>query len=224
MASAALASEGHHDDRLDLVVADRAPGARPDDLLDQFMHFSVDGNSLDDNAIVKIMHMFTIAGLDTVTSSLSCVIAWFATHPEHRRSVVQDPSGLATAIEEIMRFESPVPSGGARWASQDTELTASAIKKGELVFSAGAQRTSIRRHSTSRSRRISGAPTIAISHLPRGSTGASLALARAELRSAVDQLHRRIPDYWVADGDAIEYEFVGVRQAKVLPLGFRSAQ
>ena len=49
-------------------------------------------------------------------------------------------------------------------------------------------------------------------------------LARAELRAAVDQLHRRIPDYWIADGDEVEYEFAGVRQAKRLPVTFDASR
>ena len=36
-------------------------------------------------------------------------------------------------------------------------------------------------------------------------------LARNELRVAVDQFHRRIPDYWVPDGEYVEYELAGVR-------------
>jgi cytochrome P450 len=46
-------------------------------------------------------------------------------------------------------------------------------------------------------------------------------LARIELRAAIDQFHRRVPDYWIAEGDEIGYEFAGVRQAKHLPLTFR---
>jgi cytochrome P450 len=45
-------------------------------------------------------------------------------------------------------------------------------------------------------------------------------LARAELRASIDQLHRRIPEYWVTVGDEIRYEFAGVRQARHLPLSF----
>jgi lipoprotein-releasing system permease protein len=40
------------------------------------------------------------------------------------------------------------------------------------------------------------------------------------LRASIDQLHRRIREYWVTDGDRIEYEFAGVRQARHLPLSF----
>ena len=98
------------------------------------MHFELDGHSLDDDEVVNIMHMFTIAGLDTVTSSLSCIVAWFATHPEFRARVVAEPERLAGAIEEIMRYESPVPSSGARTSLRDTEVNGVPIKQGEMVY------------------------------------------------------------------------------------------
>jgi cytochrome P450 len=48
-------------------------------------------------------------------------------------------------------------------------------------------------------------------------------LARAELRTAIDQLHRRIPDYWITDGEQASYELAGVRQARYLPVTFTAA-
>jgi cytochrome P450 len=199
----------------------RAEGARHDDLLDQFMHFEVDGHSLDDDEVVNIMHMFTIAGLDTVTSSLSCIVAWLATHPEIRSRVVADPDRLAGAIEEIMRFESPVPSSGARTALRDTEVNGVPIKQGEMVYlcwaSANLDPASFDHPldadlDRTENRHIAFAAGI---HRCLGSH-----LARAELRASVDQLHRRIPDYWVSEGEEIQYEFAGVRQARYLPLSF----
>jgi cytochrome P450 len=49
-------------------------------------------------------------------------------------------------------------------------------------------------------------------------------LARNELRVAVEQFHRRIADYWVADGEQVVYEFAGVRQAAKLPVALRIAR
>ncbi len=201
----------------------RAEGARHDDLLDQFMHFEVDGHSLNDDEVVNIMQMFTIAGLDTVTSSLSCIVAWLATHPEVRARLVAEPDRLAGAIEEIMRYESPVPSSGARTALRDTEVNGVPIKQGEMVYlcwaSANLDPASfdhpLDAHlDRTENRHIAFAAGI---HRCLGSH-----LARAELRASVDQLHRRIPEYWVTDGEAIEYEFAGVRQARHLPLSFSS--
>lgn len=202
----------------------RADGARYDDLLDEFTHFEVDGHSLDDDEVVNIMHLFTIAGLDTVTSSLSCIVAWFATHPELRRRVVADPFLLGSAIEEMMRVESPVPSSGARWARRDTAVNGVPVKQGELVYLCWASanidpdtfaaplEADIDRAAN---RHIAFAAGI---HRCLGSH-----LARAELRAALDQFHRRIPDYWIADGDEVRYELAGVRQARHLPLTFTAA-
>jgi cytochrome P450 len=203
----------------------RASSARRDDLLDQFTHFELDGDRLSDSDVVNIMHLFTIAGLDTVTSTLSCIIAWFATHAEERRRVIADPSLLGAAIEEIMRFESPVPSSGARWAAVDTEVNGVSVKQGELIylcwaagnldpdsFTAPLDVDIDRQHN----RHIAFA---AGNHRCLGSH-----LARVELRSAIDQFHRRVTDYWVADGQEIVFEFAGVRQAKVLPLRFAASR
>jgi cytochrome P450 len=202
----------------------RADGARHDDLLDQFMHFELDGHSLGDDEVVNIMHMFTIAGLDTVTSSLSCIVAWLATHPDLRRRVVADPSRLGAAIEEIMRVESPVPSSGARWATRDTEINGVPVKQGELVYLCWATANldpgtfaapldaDVDRADNRHIAFAAGLHRCLGSHL-----------ARAELRAAVDQLHRRIPDYWIAEGDEVRYELAGVRQARHLPLTFTAA-
>ncbi len=212
-------------ERLGARLAERrADGSRHDDLLDQFMHFELDDHGLDDGEVVNIMHMFTIAGLDTVTSSLSCIVAWFAAHPELRRRVVADPSLLAAAIEEIMRVESPVPSGGARWATRDTEVNGIPVNRGELVYLCWAAanldpgtfaaplEADIERADNRHIAFAAGLHRCLGSHL-----------ARAELRAAIDQLHRRIPDYRVTDGDEVRYEFAGVRQARHLPLTFTAA-
>ena len=202
----------------------RAETTRSDDLLDSFMYFQVDGHGLKDDEIVNLMHMFTIAGLDTVTSSLSCILAWLAKHPVERRHLVAHPEELGRAIEEIMRFESPVPSGGGRWAAQDTDINGVAVKKGEMIYLCWASAnldpakfdrpfdTALSRENNAHIAFAAGFHRCLGSHL-----------ARAELRVAVDQLHRRIPDYWITEGDEVEYEFAGVRQAKRVPVTFNPA-
>ena len=201
----------------------REPIAR-DDWIGRFMTFEVDGDRLSDDDLVNIMHLFTIAGLDTVTSSLSCIIARFATHPDERARVIAEPSQLPAAIEELMRFESPVPGGGARWATEDTEVNGVPVRAGDMVYLCWAtanldprafERPLAVELGRSPNRHIAFA---AGTHRCLGSH-----LARVELRAAIEQLHERIPDYWVTPGDAIAYESHGVRQACRLPLSFRAA-
>jgi cytochrome P450 len=209
-------------ERLRVRLAERRRESSPrDDLIGRFMTFEVDGERLNDEEVVNIMHLFTIAGLDTVTSSLSCLFAWFATHPDARRAIVADPAALPTAIEELMRFESPVPSGGVRFAAEDTDVNGVPVRQGELVYLCWAAANldpaafddplavQLDRQGNRHIAFAAGTHRCLGSHL-----------ARLELRTAIDQFHRRIPDYWVTPGAAIRYEMHGVRQASHLPLSW----
>jgi cytochrome P450 len=208
-------------ERLLQRLVERRDAPPRDDLIAQFMSWEVDGERLTDAEIVNIMHLFTIAGLDTVASSLTCVAAWFAQHPDERRRVVADPSLLPAAIEELMRYESPVPSGGVRFCTDDTDVNGIAVRKGEIVYlgwatanldPAAFEHPLAVDFDRDVNRHIAFA---AGSHRCLGSH-----LARLELRAAMDQFHRRIPDYWITPGEQPEYELAGVRRVKRLPLSF----
>jgi cytochrome P450 len=192
-----------------------------DDLIGSFMSCELDGDRLSDDEIVNIMHLFTIAGLDTVTSSLTCIVGWFARHPEERARVVADPTLLPAAIEELMRYESPVPSGGVRWAAADTEVNGVPIRRGEMVYlcwgSANLDPATFTAPlAVDLERDVNRHIAFAAgTHRCLGSH-----LARLELRAAIDQLHRRIPDYRIVPGEEPRYEFAGVRQVRHLPLTF----
>ena len=76
----------------------------------------IDGEKLTRDEILDICFLFLIAGLDTVSDSLTCSYAFLAKHPEHRQMIVDDPSIIPVAVEELLRWESPVPTGVPRIA------------------------------------------------------------------------------------------------------------
>ena len=79
-----------------------------------------------------------LGGLDTVTATLDCMIAYLANHPDRRQMVVDDPSRFPGAIEELLRWETPVMIVH-RAVKQDMELGGVALKAGDgvnLVISA----------------------------------------------------------------------------------------
>ena len=49
-----------------------------------------------------------MAGLDTVTATLGCNIAYLAANPEQRRRLVENPALIPAAVEELLRWETPV--------------------------------------------------------------------------------------------------------------------
>jgi cytochrome P450 len=118
----------------ELIDRRRADDTAHDDLIAAFMTLEIDGHRLSDDDIVNVMHLFVIAGLDTVTSSISLMISWLARHPDERRILIDDPSRVAPMVEELMRYESPVPSSGVRWAIEDTEINGIPVKQGDMVY------------------------------------------------------------------------------------------
>jgi cytochrome P450 len=163
-----------------------------------------------------------IAGLDTVTDSLDCFFVYLARHPEHRHQLVEQPDILPHAIEELLRWETPVP-GVARVAMQDIEVGGCPISKGERVSPLlGAANTDPAEfpdpelvdfaRSPNRHRAFGGGP-----HRCLGSH-----LARMELRVALREFHRRIPDYDIAPGTELKYT-TALRSVEALPLIFPAA-
>ena len=85
---------------LDRREAEREPR---DDLIGGFLTAEVDGHRLTREDVIDITFLLVLAGLDTVTASLSCMVDWLARHPAERDRLVADPALLPQAIEELMR-------------------------------------------------------------------------------------------------------------------------
>ena len=193
-----------------------APG---DDLLGQIMEKEVDGVQLTDEEVLDICFLFIIAGLDTVTDSLDCIFAYLAQEPEQRRLVVGDESVIPSAVEELLRWETPVPAV-PRVATEDVVFDGCPVHEGEqvmlLLASAntddtahpGVDQVDLRRNPN---------PHLAFGGGVHRCLGSHL--ARVELRVAMREFHRRIPDYRLKPDTVLEYT-PGLRSLTYLPLEF----
>jgi cytochrome P450 len=203
------------------VIEARANDPR-DDLISRFLEAEIDGVRLTREDILDICYLFLLAGLDTVTASLGCSIAYLAQHPDHRDALVRDPSLVPAAIEELLRWETPVP-GVPRVLTQDVEICGEQLKAGEsvtcLLGSAnidegefGAPDEVDFNREVNRHLAFGGGV-----HRCLGSH-----LARLEMQVALDELHRRIPDYAIKPGDTPRYGS-GIRTVEYLPLVFTAS-
>jgi cytochrome P450 len=201
-----------------------ASGETRDDLIDGFLSAEVDGHRLTREDIIDIMFLLILAGLDTVTSSLSCMVDWLARHPEQRDRLVADPSLVPSAIEELMRVMTPVVAG-SRHAMADFELSGVQVKAGDelrVVWAAADMDPEVFPDPTNvdferpNNRHIAFASGF---HRCLGSH-----LARLELRVALETFHRRIPDYRLDPEHAPGYlNAAVVRCVDPLPLLFTPA-
>lgn len=203
----------------DAVLDDReAKGIAGEDLLGRFLCAEVDGHRLTRENILDICYLLMIAGLDTVAASLSCIIAWLARHPEERRRVVADPAMWPDAIEELMRWETPVP-GGTRTPTEEMRIGGETVPAGTHVSVLWAA-------ANLDPEKFNDPLTVDLTRRPNAHYSFAAGfhrclgshLARMELRAALDQFHRRIPEYRLPDGIELTYEAIPVRLARPLPL------
>ncbi|HEX4490050.1 MAG TPA: cytochrome P450 [Acidimicrobiia bacterium] len=193
-----------------------------DDLISGFVAAEVEGQRLTDEDILDISYLFLLAGLDTVTASLTCAVAYLANHPDRRDAIANDLSLVPAAVEELLRWETPVP-GVPRVAMSDCVIGEEEIKAGDSVMC------------------LLGAANVDSSEFPdadvvdlerQGNRHLAFGggvhrclgshLARLEMRVALEELHRRIPDYAIKSGETPKYT-MGIRAVEYLPLVFTPA-
>ena len=182
-----------------------------------FLDAEVDGHGLTHEDILDICYLFFLAGLDTVTASLDCMLSYLAQHPERRQQIVDDPACIPHAVEEMLRWESPV-SGVVRITRQDTELGGCPIKAGQIVSVVlGSANTDER--AWERPDEIDfdreGNHHIAFGGGVHRCLGSHL--ARMELRVALEEWHQAIPDYSIRPGTDLLYS-QGLRAIENLEL------
>ena len=110
----------------------RERGATADDLLSTLLAARVDDEPLPQHALVAYVMLLIAAGLDTTRHATTGGVNLLLEHPDQLARLVEDPSLMDSAIEEILRFTSPVIHF-MRTAVADFEIGGKTIQKGESV-------------------------------------------------------------------------------------------
>jgi cytochrome P450 len=130
---AALARQNAElDAYLERVIAERR--ARPgSDLVSALIAVEEAGHQLSDGEIVTMCVLLLAAGNVTTTDLIGNGVWTLLRHPDELRKLRQDPSLIDNAVEEILRFESPVVET-ARIATEDMAVGGCPIRRGESVL------------------------------------------------------------------------------------------
>jgi cytochrome P450 len=164
------------------------------DVVTYFLSARIDGQPISQEYLLSILVTLVLAGLDTTKSQLGFNFHHLATHPADRRRLVEDPSRLPTAIEEMLRAFAFVPP--ARKLAADIDFAGCPMKKGQMVL--------MPLWSSNRDENVFPDGTkvvldrspnrhIAFGAGPHRCAGAHL--ARRELLIAMEEWHALIPDY-----------------------------
>lgn len=188
-----------------------------DDLISYLPNCLVDGERIAENDVLNMLGLLFAAGLDTTTAQLSYCFHHFATHPQDRQRILDDPTLIPKAVEEVVRYYGIVTP--ARKLTEDTVFAGCPMRAGEMV--------AIPFPSANRDpAEFDDAETFQIDRFPNRHMGfgsgphrcAGSHLARRELVVAMEEWHKRIPHYRIADdAEAVEHGG-GVLGLSSLPL------
>lgn len=114
----------------DLIERRRAaPGA---DVLSIIARMEVDGRPIGGDDLDGMIALLLAAGNETTRNSLTGAVIALSKFPEERRKLVDDPELMNPAVEEILRFTTPVMQM-ARAAKHDVAVGSHTIRQGERV-------------------------------------------------------------------------------------------
>lgn len=114
------------------ALAEKRLAEPQDDLVTKLVHAEVDGERLAPREFANFFALLVIAGNETTRQALSRALEFLAEHPGELRELGDDPSLLPVALEEILRFSTPVLYF-RRTATVDTELRGVRIGAGDKV-------------------------------------------------------------------------------------------
>jgi cytochrome P450 len=168
-----------------------------DDLLSVLVASEVDGRPLGDDEIVMYCLSLLVAGNETSRNLISGGLAALHEAPDQRSHLVAHPDALSTAVEECLRWVTPIQAF-ARTAVADTEVGGQAVSEGDWLVMLYA--------SANRDEAVFGddADVFDVTRPPNPThvafgfgehlcLGASL--ARLETRVLLGELLARFPDY-----------------------------
>ncbi len=113
-------------------LAERKAGERPD-LLTALARVDEGGDHLNELELLSNANLLLEAGHETTTNLIANGLLALFRHPEQFRRLRDNPNLLPTAIEEFLRYDSPVQFMN-RMAREDLVLEGQQIRKGQLVY------------------------------------------------------------------------------------------
>jgi cytochrome P450 len=190
-----------------------------DDLLSFLLQSEIDGAPVEQSLVLGTAALVLIAGVDTTWSAIGSSLWHLATHPDDRQRLVTEPELMPFAIEELLRAYSPVTM--ARIVTTDVEFAHCPMKAGDKIlmnFPAANRDPEA----------FDNADKVVLDravnrHVAFGSgihRCAGSNLARMELRVALEEWLRRLPEYHLEEGRDVTWAGGQVRGPRTIPVAF----
>jgi cytochrome P450 len=115
----------------------RARRADPcDDLVSALVSANENSQHLSDDELLSMILLLIVAGHETTVNLIASGMLALLEHPDQLEWLRSDPGLIKPAVEELLRFSSPVETATARFAREDVEIAGVTIPKGDVVLAA----------------------------------------------------------------------------------------
>jgi cytochrome P450 len=105
-----------------------------DDLVSALLQAEEQGDSLRENELFSMMILLIVAGHETTVSLIANSVLALLSHPDELERLRREPELVPAAVEELLRYDSPVERTITRWAATDVELGGHTIRRGDFVI------------------------------------------------------------------------------------------
>src|SRR5262249_61383750 len=105
-----------------------------DDLVTGLIHARDGDEGLDQRELLSTILQLIIAGHDTTTSLIGNSVVALLRHPDQLAALRENPDEIAAAVEELLRYDSPVPHATFRYATEPVEIAGVTIPAGAQVI------------------------------------------------------------------------------------------
>jgi cholest-4-en-3-one 26-monooxygenase len=203
-------------ERCNRMIAERRENPT-DDLTSVLVHAEIEGQKLEEHEIVMGFFLLVAAGNDSTKATYCSGMRALIEHPDQRRLLLDDPSLIPGAVEEMLRMY-PAFAHFRRTATEDTELNGRTIAEGEKVvmWYASSNRDETRYEDPDRFDVLRNPE-----HQAFGAGGRHFclgtALARLELKILFEETLARYPDMALA-GTPRFAETAFLNQLKTMPV------
>ena len=171
-----------------------------DDLVSALVQAEDAGDTLSQNELYGMVVLLIVAGHETTVSLIANAVLALLSNPDVLAELRADPSLMPTAVEELLRYDSPVERTITRWAAVDAELGGEEIARGDLIIavlgSANRDEAQFPEAGTLDLRRAAAGKHVGFGRGPHYCLGAPL--ARLETEIALETLLRRLPNLRLA--------------------------
>jgi len=104
------------------------------DLVSALVRAEDEGDHLSENELYSMVVLLVVAGHETTVSLITSAVLGLLTHPDELAALLSDMSRISSAVEELLRFDSPVERTITRWVAADVELGGQRLAHGDLAI------------------------------------------------------------------------------------------